>query len=236
MAANPRHTEAERARFAAIQIGAYIGVPLVKDGTLVAGLTAHAAAPREWTLAEVALVEQVAEMTWAAVEWARVEGALRRSEEWFRLMCDNAPVLIWMSGTDKRCTWFNKPWLDFVGRPMEQELGSDWSQNIHADDYDGCLKTYTSAFDARRRFSMEYRLKRRDGEYRWLLDNGTATRTDAEPDLALDVSALGSAYLGAVSFRALHAAMRVEELREGAVERADAMFAWRPLPWCPEIF
>jgi PAS domain S-box-containing protein len=98
--------------------------------------------------------------------------ALRRSEEWFRLMCDNAPVLIWMSGTDKRCTWFNKPWLDFVGRPMEQELGSGWSQNIHADDYDGCLKTYTSAFDARRRFSMEYRLKRRDGEYRWLLDNG----------------------------------------------------------------
>jgi len=71
---------------------------------------------------------------------------------------------------------------------------------------------------------------------RWLLEGGECGRTDEEPDLALDVAALGSAYLGAVSFTELHAALRVEELREGAVKRADAMFAWRPLPWCQEIF
>ena len=71
---------------------------------------------------------------------------------------------------------------------------------------------------------------------RWKLDGGECERTDAEPDLALDVSALGSAYLGAVSFRQLREALRVEELREGAVARADALFAWRPLPWCLEIF
>jgi predicted acetyltransferase len=71
---------------------------------------------------------------------------------------------------------------------------------------------------------------------RWRLDRGTCERTDVEPDLALDVSALGSAYLGAVSFRQLREALRVEELREGAIERADALFAWRPLPWCLEIF
>jgi predicted acetyltransferase len=71
---------------------------------------------------------------------------------------------------------------------------------------------------------------------RWRLDGGTCERTDADPDLALDVSALGSAYLGAVSFRQLHEALRVEELRDGAIERADALFAWRPLPWCLEIF
>ena len=64
----------------------------------------------------------------------------------------------------------------------------------------------------------------------------TCERTDDEPDLALDVSALGSAYLGAVSFTQLREALRVEELREGAIERADALFAWRPLPWCLEIF
>jgi predicted acetyltransferase len=71
---------------------------------------------------------------------------------------------------------------------------------------------------------------------RWRLDGGVCERTDADPDLALDVGALGSAYLGAVSFAQLREALRVEELREGAVERADALFAWRPLPWCPEIF
>jgi predicted acetyltransferase len=71
---------------------------------------------------------------------------------------------------------------------------------------------------------------------RWKLADGVCERTDAEPDLALDVSALGSAYLGAVSFTQLRDALRVEELREGAVARADALFAWRPLPWCPEIF
>jgi predicted acetyltransferase len=71
---------------------------------------------------------------------------------------------------------------------------------------------------------------------RWRLDHGEWSRTDEEPDLAMDVSALGSAYLGAVSFTELHAALRVEELRKGAVLRADALFAHRPLPWCLEIF
>jgi predicted acetyltransferase len=71
---------------------------------------------------------------------------------------------------------------------------------------------------------------------RWKLETGVCERTDDEPDLALDVSALGSAYLGAVPFRQLRDALRVEELRPGAIERADALFAWRPLPWCPEIF
>ena len=73
-------------------------------------------------------------------------------------------------------------------------------------------------------------------EGRWKLEGGAAARTDAAADLALDVGALGSAYLGAVSFAQLRDGLRVEELSDGAVERADAIFGWRPLPWCPEIF
>jgi predicted acetyltransferase len=71
---------------------------------------------------------------------------------------------------------------------------------------------------------------------RWKLEDGVCERTEAEPDVALDVSALGAAYLGAVSFTQLRDGLRVEELRDGAVARADALFAWRPLPWCLEIF
>jgi PAS domain S-box-containing protein len=97
---------------------------------------------------------------------------LRKSEERFRVMADSAPVLIWMSGPDKRFTWFNKQWLDFVGRPMEKELGDGWAENVHPDDYNRCLETYVRSFEARAPFSMTFRLRRHDGEYRFLLDNG----------------------------------------------------------------
>jgi PAS domain S-box-containing protein len=97
---------------------------------------------------------------------------LQESEERFRHMADTAPVLIWVSGPDKLYTFFNKGWLDFTGRSMEQELGNGWASGVYPEDLDRCLATYSSSFDARRTFQMEYRLRRADGEYRWILDNG----------------------------------------------------------------
>jgi len=100
------------------------------------------------------------------------EEALRESEERFRVVADAAPVLIWMSGADKVCTFFNKPWLEFTGRSLEQEMGNGWTQGVHADDMQRCLKIYGEAFDARKPFVMQYRLRRYDGEYRWISDHG----------------------------------------------------------------
>jgi PAS domain S-box-containing protein len=131
---------------------------------------------------------------------------------------DAAPVMIWVSGPDKQCVWFNRPWLAFTGRDMQQELGNGWTEGVHPEDFDRCLETYVRHFEARKKFRMEYRLRREDRTYRWIDDTGI-------PRYARDGSFLG--YIG--SCTDIHEYRETQsELRRRVIEiarltrRADA--------------
>jgi PAS domain S-box-containing protein len=99
--------------------------------------------------------------------------AVAREHEAQRAIVSEAPVMIWRAGVDKGCDFFNPWWLAFTGRTLAQELGDGWAEGVHPDDLDACLASYVAAFDARVPFRLEYRLRRFDGEYRWVLDLGT---------------------------------------------------------------
>lgn len=120
----------------------------------------------------VGLMWQRRERKKAETELVLSNNRLRESEERFRLVANTAPVLIWMSGPDKLCNYFNQPWLEFTGRPNEAELGDGWAKGVHPEDLRGCMDTYTNAFDRRESFKRQYRLRCNDGGYRWVFDIG----------------------------------------------------------------
>jgi PAS domain S-box-containing protein len=97
----------------------------------------------------------------------------------YRLLVEHAPVMVWRAGPDASCDYFNETWLSFTGRTLEQEMGNGWAEGVHPDDFDRCLKHYLEHFQRRAAFEMEYRLRRHDGEYRWIFDRGVPFTDDA---------------------------------------------------------
>ena len=103
----------------------------------------------------------------------KVQEMLRERETQYCNLANSGLALIWTAGTDKLCNYFNEPWLNFTGRTLDQEIGNGWTEGVHPEDFDRCLATYVAAFDKRESFDIEYRLRHRSGEYRWIQDVGT---------------------------------------------------------------
>jgi PAS domain S-box-containing protein len=170
-----------------LPVCSYLAVPVIsRSGEVIGGLFFGHPEPNVFTERSERLVVGVAAQAAIAIDNARLyeaaqkeiaerktaEIALRESEQRFRTVADAAPVLIWLAGTDKLCNYLNKAWLEFVGHPMEQELGNGWTNNIHPEELERCLQTYGNAFVRRQPFEMEYRIRHHTGAYRWILDRG----------------------------------------------------------------
>jgi PAS domain S-box-containing protein len=119
-----------------------------------------------------AVIRDIEARKQAEAELQSSRDRIRESEARFRTMADSAPVLLWMADVDAECSFFNRGWLEFTGRSMEAEMGVGWAEGVHFEDFQNCMQIYLSCFSERKAFRMEYRMRRADGEYRWVLDTG----------------------------------------------------------------
>ncbi len=171
------------------EIAAVITVPLCKNGRFTAGMAVHQKTPRVWTREEVELVELVANRCWETIERARTDKNLRESEERFRNMADHAPVMIWVTEPDATCTYLSQSWYEFTGQTPQTGLGLGWVEAVHPDDQDYARNAFVAANEKREGFRLDFRLRRTDGEYRWVIDS-------AQPRFGADGEFLG--YIGSV--------------------------------------
>ncbi|HEY2646680.1 MAG TPA: PAS domain S-box protein, partial [Candidatus Acidoferrales bacterium] len=120
------------------------------------------------TIRDVSAMNRLSELNESPV----VSDGNYENEEGSWLSVDFESIMTWASGTDKLCTYFSSQWLAFTGRSMEQEWGNGWAQGVHPNDLQRCLYVFSQAFDRREKFKLEFRLRRHDGEYRWIFELG----------------------------------------------------------------
>ena len=143
-----------------------------RSGRPLGMLSTHWRTPHSPTEEDFRFFDVLARQAADLIERSLAEEALRESDERFRFIANSAPVMIWMSDTLKRVTYLNQTWIDYTGWPVEAALGYRWVEILHPDDRGRCRERYEKAFELREPYRVEYRLRRRDGDYRWVLTIG----------------------------------------------------------------
>jgi PAS domain S-box-containing protein len=177
--ADPSRGTAELAGYAALGVRAFAAVPLMKDGRLVASFGVHQSVPRVWTPDELVLLEETAERTWAAVERARAEAALRASEERFHTMADNMSQFAWMADPKGWIFWYNQRWFEYTGTTLEEMRGWGWKKVHHPDHVDRVVERIQRSWDTGELWEDTFPLRGKDGGYRWFLSRAVPIRDAA---------------------------------------------------------
>ena len=164
---DPR-TSANLSDYEAIQIGAFVVVPLFRGGQLRAFINIQSATPRDWTPGEIKLVEEVADRAWSEVERTRAQAEVLESEARFRDIADTAPVLIWVTKQDRSRAFVNQAYVEYYGGTYEETRLADWRTIIHPDDQARILAESLAGEATRQPFSLEARYLHNSGEHRWL--------------------------------------------------------------------
>ena len=203
----------DRENLAARRIRSLVAVPLIVEGAVTGALAfSTLRAEREWPDELIQRLRLVAEVLASAVARHRAETAARESEDRFRLLADTAPLMIWMSGADASRTYFNRRWLEMTGRRADEGLGERWADSVHPDDRRLAVDTYHAAVSERQPFTLDYRLRRWDGDDRWVLDHGVP-RIDENGDFTgyvgsvIDITALNTALRAVLESTALRSAI-----------------------------
>jgi two-component system, chemotaxis family, CheB/CheR fusion protein len=177
---DPRYSEAERAAYASVSTRAGIGIPLVKEGQLVAILGVNQATPRQWSDFDIDLSSDVAERTWAALERARAEAALRESEELQRLTIELVPALLWSASPDGEEVSLNEGWLTYTGQSEAETQHFGWLNAIHPDDLPAVRASFQHAFATGEPLERQHRIKKANDGWRWHLVRHVPVRDDGD--------------------------------------------------------